>query len=302
MQGLLNPRILGATVVGLALVGGAFTLASFSAPGNVSQLATANRAPDAPPRSAIAVTDADQNGIEDWRDEFVTTEPIALDTATTTYTPPDTLTGQMGIGFLQNVILAKGYGEFGRSEDAVIDDTIDTVMELSADRQRDQLYDTPDITIMSEWDEEDIRNYANTVAAILYNNSIPDMEAELFILHDILRNNNEDRVGELEQLATVYAGYRDDTLQVPVPAFLVKEHLDLINTYHAIHHDIAAMTEVVNDPVISLLRLKRYEDDARGLGLALQNMFLALEPHADLFTVDDPAALFVVFSPDFQMN
>lgn len=303
MQGLMNPRILGATAVGLALVGAAYTLASFAAPAPISQQANVNRAPEAPPRSAIAVTDADGNGIEDWRDEYITTEPIILTDATSTpYTPPETLTGQMGINFLQNVILAKGYGEFGRSEEEVITDTAETVMSLAQDRHQDTLHDTPDITIMREWDDEDIRNYANTVAAILYRNSMPDMEGELFILHDILRNNNDDRVAELEQLAGVYAGYRDETLQVPVPAFLVKEHLDLINTYHALHYDIDAMTEVVSDPVVSMLRLKRYEDDARGLGLALQNMYLALEPHAELFTVEDPAAVFVAFSPDFQMN
>ncbi len=82
---------------------------------------------------------------------------------------------------------------------------------------------------------------------------------------------------------------------------MVKEHLDLINTFHAIHKDIEAMSAAIDDPAFALLRLKRYEDDASGLGYAMQNMFFALDDYAHLFKVTDPATLFVIFSPDFQI-
>jgi len=299
MQGNINPRIVGATVLGLALVAGAFTYQSLTRPpADLSQQASAQRAAtEALPRVAIDVTDNNNNGIEDWRDEFVTTQPVVLDQSTSSaYAPPDTLTGQMGIEFMQNMILAKGYGPFGRSEDQVIDDTVTQLADVTAH----ELYDTPDVIVLNEWTDEDVRNYANTVAATVYRHSIPGMEGELFILHDILNGGQQDRLPELETLAEVYKNYRDDTLQIPVPAFLVKEHLDLINSYHAIFNDIEAMTLAVDDPAQTLLRLKRYEDDATGLAYSFQNMFESLRDYAHLFTPEDPALLFTIFSSDYQ--
>lgn len=89
---------------------------------------------------------------------------------------------------------------------------------------------------------------------------------------------------------------RDESLLVPVPKLFLKQHLDLINTYEAIYKDIYAMTLSLEDPAVALLRIKRYEDDALGFSLALQNMYDALEPHAGLFTANDPALLFANFN------
>jgi hypothetical protein len=295
MQGQINPKVVGATIVGFALVAGAYTLSNM---GN-NQLTTqpASLAVAATERVAISVVDSDLNGIEDWRDEFVTTEPIFLNQASSTYTPPETLTGQMGINFMENVIRARGYGPFGSDDDAIIQNTVD----ILGSETNLTLYDTPDITILEEWDDQDIVNYANTVAATIMRYDQPDLESELMILHDVSVNRNAARLPELELIATTYQNYRNDTLLIPVPRFLAKEHLDLINTYHAIYNDVVAMTQILEDPAKTLLRLKRYEDDATGFAFALQNMYLALEPHASLFTPEDPALLFVLFSPDIQI-
>lgn len=296
MQGQINPKIVGATIVGFALVAGAFTVSSLSKPQAVTSPAAVPAA--VPERVAIAVTDNNNNGIEDWRDEFVTTKPIVTDQISVDYTPPQTLTGQMSIGFMENIIRAKNYGPFTKTQDEVIANTIDYLAkETTID-----LYDTSDIDIMTKWNDQDILNYANTVAATLYRHQAPDInESEINILHDLVTNGNKERIADLEKLQEAYRGYRDDTLLIPVPAFLAKEHLDLINSYNAIFEDIKAMTLVYDDPAVALLRLKRYQDDAGALAYSLQNMYLALEPHAALVSPDDPALLFVVFSPNYQI-
>jgi hypothetical protein len=295
MQGQINPKIVGATIIGFALVAGAFTVSSLNQDMVVPQPAAV--AMNNQPRVSIAVTDTDDNGIEDWRDEFVTTEPIVLDSAESTYTPPDTLTGKMSIGLMENYIRSKNYGPFGSPQEELITNTINN---LSRETEV-KIYDTPDIDIMREWDDEDVVNYANTAAATLHNNNVPNTQGEIEILHDIVTTGDRDRLKELETLVGVYQGYRDDTLLIPVPTFLVKEHLDLINSYHAIYEDIKAMSLTFNDPAVTLLRLKRYQDDATGLWYSLQNMSLALEPYVHLITADDPALLFGVFSPDYQI-
>lgn len=297
MQGKLNPRIVGACLIGFALVAGAYIWTEFNLePATVQPAAVV--VSQTTPRTAIPVFDADQNGVEDWRDEFIDTEPIYVDPIEPTdenYELPDTLTGQLGINFMESYLRSKSYGSFGRSQEELIGDTIDV---LAIETAHD-LYDTPDITILRDWENEDILTYANTIALAITNNNIVDSEGELFILFDILDGENIDRMTELQALADAYQAMRDETLATPVPAFLQKEHLDLINTYHAIHKDIEAMTITLDDPAFTLMRLKRYEDDAAGLGYALQNMYESLVPYAELLGPEDPAVVFVAFSPEF---
>jgi len=297
MKGMNNPRIIGAGIVGCALVAGAYTLSNFGSSRFSTQQTASVVAAETTPRAAIVVADSDQNGIEDWRDAFVTNEPIVLAQTETTYEPPDTLTGQMGVNFIEGYLRSKTYGPFGSSREEVIQNTVDVLAEQTAH----ELYDTPDITILNNWDDNDILTYANTLALAITNNDQAEItEGELFILYDIVTNENLSRIGELNALSNTYQQMRDTTLNIPVPAFLVKEHLDLINTYHAIHKDIEAMALTSDDPAFALMRIKRYEDDAAGLGFALENIYEALVPYASLVKPSDPALLFVVFSPEYK--
>ena len=109
-------------------------------------------------------------------------------------------------------------------------------------------------------------------------------------------------MSELVTLASVYKNYRDGMLQIPVPAILTKEHLDLINAYHALYNDIDAMTLAQSDPAVTLLRLKRYEEDVEGMAYALDNLYTAIQPFAGLFTTEDPALLFAAFSTSYQIQ
>jgi hypothetical protein len=297
MKGHINPKVIGATIVGFALIAGAYTVSNFGIDKDIPQQAAVSAA-QAKARAPITVLDSDNNGIEDWRDEFVTTEPIFIEQATSTYTPPDTLTGKLGVNFMEGLISARGSGPFGRTDDEVIADTVDTLDNLTAQK----LYDTPDVQIIQDWEDQDIVNYANTVAEAIINNDLPNItEGELYILYDILTNGNTSRVTELNSLTESYKRIRDVVIATPAPIFFAKQHLDLINSLHAIHKDIEAMAAGVEDPALALLRLKRYEDDAKGLGLALANLLAGLEKYSGLFNTNDPALLFTQFSPN-QIN
>lgn len=296
MQGNMNPKIIGACLVGSALVAGAYVLSDFGVKNIPTQEASVISA-EREPRVAIAVTDKDENGIEDWRDEFVTVDPIEIDEATAgVYTPPTTLTDQFGLNYMEGFLRTKVYGPFSQTQEEILDDSY----EILKQEATDELFDTPDITVLRNWEGEDILTYANTIALAITNNNIAGAENEVVILDEILQNDSAERIDELQALANVYKNMRDDTIATPVPGFLQKEHLDLINTYHAIYKDIEAMTLSLDDPIVTLMRLKRYEDDATGLGLALENMYSALVPYAELVGPNDPALLFAIYSPEFN--
>lgn len=297
MNGQPNSKVIGASIIGIALVAGTYVLTNFGETSNSYVVATPSQTTQqaAPIRSAIVVTDEDGNGIEDWRDEFITTEPIILNNAINEeYVPPNTLTGQLGINFVQDIVRANSYGEFGRSNDEVITDTIKSL----AVQTSHSIYDTQDVNVFPSESPVDIRNYANTVATtILENSRSVDLDNELLILQDIMNRNDKSRISDLETLAEAYRITREALLQIPVPSILLKEHLDLINTFHAVHNDIVGMSMAFEDPVYSLMRIKRYEDDVLAMSKAFENMYLAFTPYASIFLAEDPAVFFVTFSP-----
>ena len=120
------------------------------------------------------------------------------------------------------------------------------------------------------------------------------------VIREILNGKTEPGLQELELISSVYLNTRDQVLQIPVPDILAKEHLDLINVYNALYNDITAMTKVVSDPMLTFVRMKRYQEDTNALKLALQNIYFALKPYQKDFGVADKAVLFTLFNPDLK--
>ncbi|MCA9363306.1 hypothetical protein KC851_03220 [Candidatus Kaiserbacteria bacterium] len=301
MGNYVSPKILGATIIGFALVAGAYVTSNFGQPHEPVKTATATQVVEpAPERIQLAITDTDQNGVEDWRDAFVDNEAVVIKSAPhASYTPPTTVTGQTTINFMEDIITARMHASpITPSDDDIIARNVaalDRVAEI-------KLYDTTDISIMEEWSEEDVVNYANTVAATVIRNDVNGLDSEMQILYDITRRGQSERISELEAIRGAYQGFRDETLLIPVPKELAKAHLDLINTYQALYEDLDAMIASIDDPLLGLVHIKRYDDDALGLVMAVHNLYDALLPYASLFTAEDPALLFAAFTQEFPLN
>lgn len=295
-----NPKILGAFVVGFALVAGAYTLSNFNAP----RIDTSNEpiyglgAAPATARNYIAVTDTDTNGIEDWREEFVNATPIVIENTDvagpTQYTPPTSLTDQVGIQLFQNVLQAKGRGNVGPNPQQVVTDTAEM---LRSTAMNDYIFKLNQIQVIGRSDEA-IRTYANTLGQIIINNNVKG-DSDLSIIERALQTENPKELEKLDPLIAMYKNMRDQTLATPVPTGFEKQHLDLINVYQAMYSTLNGLKLVYADPVVALLRVRRYQDDTKGLGIALQNMYSAFIPHVRLFTETDPAFVFLAFSPKY---
>jgi hypothetical protein len=285
----MNQKVLGAFVVGMGLVAASYTYVNFGKP---RMTLPVYQQEVASVRSAIPVVDKDNNGIEDWRDSFTTAEPVVIGEPNASYTPPNTVTGRLGINLFEDFVRSKNYGPFGRSQEEVVTDTVNDLA-----RETEQvLYGLSDISVMETWTDTDVKNYANVMGGSILKNSKADLPSELVILRDILTDETSNREGELALIASFYKNMRDEALATPVPADFTKEHLDLINVYEALYQDVNAMQYTKNDPAVTLLRIRRYQDDVLGLELALQNMYQALDPYARLFTASDSALIFAAFN------
>ncbi|MEZ4103889.1 MAG: hypothetical protein R3B60_01230 [Candidatus Paceibacterota bacterium] len=300
-MGQFDSKVVGAFIVGFAIVAGTYVVKGMADPVSAPKDASLAAVSEAPPRVFIDVKDSNDDGLEDWQEKFLTPEPIYLkNEIDPNYELPTTLTGQTGISLFSNLVSIKTANPFGRTPESVAEELAKDALEAG----KDKMYDLRDISVSSDTSGEAVRTYANAMAsAILDNDS--DAEYEIESLQNIMNSAMEGSeyqtdIDNLNKLANVYQKTINDSLVVPVPKQLVKVHLDLINVYNALKQDVEGMSQIMDDPLLTLVRLKRYEDDTLGLKLALENMYEVLVPYASQFDTNDPAVLFVAINTDLN--
>lgn len=291
-----NRKVVGATFVGSALVLGALVLNNLEqnlAPVNVTEAPIQAINTNLPDRAFIPVIDTNGDGVEDWREEFVVQAPIELPAASTTvvFEMPSTVTDQVGIQVFESLLKTKANVQFAQSNEAIVERTTDKISGLA----NDILYTTADIEVIPT-DPVAIRRYVNMMGQSLMSNNVPDSQGELQIVYTALQTNDTAMLAQLDPLAAMYQKLRDEALATPVPERFAEDHLNLINAYHAMYQNINNFKLIFADPLVALLRVKRYQDDATALALILNSLYRNTTPFASLFTEDDPATVFIAFS------
>jgi len=286
-------KVIGAFVVGLSIVGGAYLLSSFVTPTLSVPAESVATVAAAPTRVAIPVQDSNGDGIEDWRETFITpSQTIRTYTSSTEPFIPETITEQFGVKFFQDMVRLKGNQGIGRSQEQMLADNINDLSRFAKDR----IIDYRSITIGKDSSAVAVRAYANAHADIILTYGRIGTRPELEVLNDLLKTNSPEASEELGKIANAYKNIYERVQLLVVPPQLAKMHLDLINVYQALHFDILAMQNAIADPIVSLVRLQRYEEDAAGLVYAMENMYQAVVPYASAFQRTDSALLFVDYS------
>ena len=294
----MNPRIFGAIIFGLLLVGGSFTYTQFKrvttadAPANLVVAKS-----DSTGRNYISTGDTNDNGLPDWQEALRTTEPLQLDAlATSSYEVPETITGQFALDFFQDFVQNKKFGEFGDTPDELI---AQANSDLVREAQSDILFTRSDIVIIPDTTAELARKYANTVADITIKHGIPrETPNEVLILERAVQQSNPEALKDLGVIVASYEGMIADMKVTPVPEGLVAEHLDLLNVYQMILTDVTAMQLAFEDPLYALLRLQRYQDDATKLFYAFTGVFEAAALAGAKFEPSDSTLILVTITDD----
>jgi hypothetical protein len=281
-------KIIAAVGIGLVMVGLAyFSSLAKNAPGqNAGLVATA----PAPARTFISTSDTDADGTPDWQSSLVRTIPLAVATTTNTGPrQPETLTEAFGIAFFEQYLTNQTYGSLGTSDEELIErSTAALVNNLP-----DNLIGPSGVTISADTSLEAVKAYGNEFASIIFKYP-SERDAEMVILERALKNNNPQELEKLRPILNDYRAMLVDMKLLPVPQTYVKEHLDIINSMQAIAFDIEAMLLVFDDPVLTLVRIKRYENDVYGMTMAIINLFgKMVEQDNIIFTSNDPFGKFM---------
>jgi len=291
-----NLKVLSAFAIGGILVSGAYLAANNKPDLLVNSDISSVTAVESPPRLPIAVADSNNDGIEDWQEVFVDNIMPITNGPLENYIPPETLTGAIGVSFFQEMLGAKAYQGIGRSREQIIEDTGAKITAYASDK----IFTTSDLILNPDSSTEAIRTYANAHAEAIKNSAVPGVRNELVVLREVLNGKAEPGLQELELISQIYLNTRETVLQQPVPNILAKEHLDLINVYNALYNDVSAMTKALSDPMLTFVRIRRYQEDVDALTLALGNMYFALKPYMKDFKSNDSALLFNTFNPDLR--
>ena len=169
-------KIGAAFLLGFLLVGVSFYVSRYT-----SFALTNSEGPSVIPaptqRDYIHIQDSNNDGIPDWQDELIKTEPLYLSGASSSYTYPTTLTGQFGIELFKQVLYAYNDGTLDEDQDAI---TI-AAQKALAERAQDVLYTEDDIHTITGADTKTLHAYGNIVAniALSYPSDIDD-ELTLF--------------------------------------------------------------------------------------------------------------------------
>lgn len=246
----------------------------------------------APKRTHIEVLDSNKDGIPNWQDELRENEPLVLNEATSTpYEAPESLTGTFALRFFEDAVRAQNYGAFGMTNEELVAEATQTL----AEEAQDELYTEADLTIDPNTDPLTLKAYGNAVAAIILSQSNTS-DSEAVILQDVLRYNDPQRLQDLEPIAQSYDIMVTGMLALSVPQSYSEEHLNLVNALSAIREDIRGMQLLYEDPLYTLLRMKRYEDDALGLSNAVLNLFNTLYLEDSIhWNEHEPAAQLIRF-------
>ncbi len=292
----VSRKVAGASIVGMGLVCVAFGMNMLSHE-QLQEQSTTNPATviNTPARTYIAVTDTNGNGIEDWREEFLTEEPIVM-ASTTTFVMPETITDQVGIDMFESMVRGKALGPFADTETELVD----TATARAIKAGTDTMYTERDI-VTTNTNNITVRAYGNALGQSVVDNSSKYGD-ELAIVNRALQTNNGTELDKLNDIALSYKKLRDEALNTPVPDQFIRVHLDLINTYNAMYNTISGLQLAVSDPMVALVRIKRYQDDALGLQYAISNLITALDPYNSVFYADDTVMILVALAVMHENN
>ncbi len=260
-------RIIGAILFGTAVI--AVALVVKREPTKLRDITVVNGeaivVTAAPDRQAIPIADTNSDGVPDWQESLQATEALALSSTTETFIAPETLTDQFALEFFEQMVRNENYGEFGKSPEEFVATFSDSLAKEAVDKviAPNQIVTTNDNSPTT------LARYGEAIARVILAHDDTVRENEAVILERALRDNNPEELKKLDGKIDVYTQILNETLSITAPSSVANEHLLLVNAYQAILSDLYAMRDAFNDPMLALLRMKRYQDDASMLATAI---------------------------------
>jgi len=288
-------RVGGAVVVGFILVGGALfaRFQTMEIPDASAAIVVAT------PKEYLVATDMDKDGIEDWEEALVGSNPKKPNERATS-TPPEelfpedtTITARFSKRFFGEFI-QKSAGDAQMSDEekqALITTSLGEVAELV----KDTPFEKKDILISPQSDPEALHRYGNLLVEAL-NHNTNGSENELLIFKRAIDSNSEEELALLDPIIAAYKGMVTDVRVVLVPEAMVSEHLALLNSLLAIYNSLTLMRNALEDPLPALARSQIYFETLEQMQTAIIGLGIQFKRAGVSFEKSEPGVLFEIVS------
>jgi hypothetical protein len=251
-----------------------------------------------------ANSDTDNDGLKDWEEGLIGTDPQNPDTDNDQTTDGDEvsqgrdprksgpndkntarstegvakigteseigLTEQVAKDFFSRYIAAKQQNKDLTQDEAAL--IAQSVIQNVAVPVTMRVYTIKDLRITKDISLISKDTYQQSLTNALSKNSPKNIENELVIFARALTSQKESDLLPMDLIIQGYKGIITDTLKATVPTTLVADHLLYLNALSAIYDDLTYMRLILSDPIKAYAGFSNYQRDALKLKVTLENL------------------------------
>lgn len=202
-------------------------------------------------REKIEEKDLNNNGIEDWKEQFSATTSISIDKSIKTPDSSDNLTESISKDLFAQYIELKKSGAYGS---AGVEDIAYGVTNRLTESSLDKVFTEKDLLINDITDSNTVREYANSLAKIR-DTYFALNRSDQFVFSGF---EDESFMNKMIQTSKHYGEMTKEISSLPVPRGLIPSHLALLNNYANSEKSLKLFSVIDDDPARSLQGINAY--------------------------------------------
>lgn len=283
-----HTRVLLAVIFGVIVITSAFLWSQQSDMFHATGSLEATREEGADPRFS---EDFDMNVLinPDWQKNLALENTPATNSSNTS-SAATTLTERYADALLERLMTTRMSGDT-TPVSAIVNQSIAEIDAATAD----QAFTMADIKTTKQVDMSRLKTYGNAVMQITLNYPSP-YEAvgdELAIVEQAQQTGDEADLAPLDTHITYMQNILRDTIALEVPVIYQDDHLAIVNAYQAHLNNLIAMRQALSDPLLTIARLRYYEDSKTAIYNAYNDLYNKMYLNGVRWNSSDVASQFV---------
>tara|TARA_Y100000031_G_scaffold35519_1_gene39647 strand:- start:5932 stop:6864 length:933 start_codon:yes stop_codon:yes gene_type:complete len=257
-----------------------------------------------PSFSATSMQDSDGDGLKDWEEQLLGTNPFENDIDNAQILTGDARRAEPlgGASETQNITEA-----FSRelltsllfTEETTLNEE-DITLALDSLLSDATVYITPRIytekgarTVNNT--NETFKTYGNTFMATVAKHPSANADDTLVTFEHVLKTRDDNATETLDAIANEYSKLESDLLSLSVPQEIVSLHIDFVNGVHALSQAVSDMRMILHDPLRATLGLSMYLKQLDREWEILRNIQTIFQTEGIIFNEGESGYVWVLF-------
>lgn len=205
---------------------------------------------------------------KNWQNELLGVVPNTTIVQEEADSSENTVTDTVATTLVSNYLALKQNDSLtGESAQKLINQTIDYVEKTGTKPVK---ITESQLNIVPDNGKTSISQYGENLGMIFKNNKPKDPKTTIDIVTRAIQSNDPAKMGEINNIITVYEKIVDDLIKMPVPKTFIKVHLDVINSIKNCTLALKEMKRGLDDPFKSLTNMGLYQKSITTLVRAIQ--------------------------------